>query len=124
MYHIKIDKADKLFSQWIRLRDMECKRCHSKVQLNLYGLPVSHQASHFQGRGKEATRFDPINVDTLCSGCHQYFTANPAEHYLWQVKTKGQDVVDKIVLTSNMYHKKDRASEVIYWKQKLSDIIK
>ena len=57
-YGIKRDKADVVFSQYIRLRDMECKRCHSPVQVNDKGLPVTHQASHFQGRKKESTRFD------------------------------------------------------------------
>ena len=123
-FGIKLDKADTAFSQWIRLRDKECRRCHSLVKLNSKGLPITHQASHFQGRGNENTRFDPNNVDTLCSGCHQYFTANPAEHYHWQVKMKGQDLVDEIVLYSHMYKKKDREAEYIYWKSKLKELIK
>lgn len=68
------------------------------------------------GRGKEATRFEPLNADALCYGCHQYFTAHPAEHYQWQVSKKGQDVVDKLVLASNQYKKKDRKPEAIYWR--------
>lgn len=119
MPKIKIDRADQAFSQWIRLRDKRCKRCHSKVEFNAAGLPVTHQASHFQGRGKENTRFDPDNVDTLCWGCHQYFTANPAEHYQWQVQEKGQALVDDIVLRSSFYKKKDRKLELIYWTNKL-----
>lgn len=117
----KIDPADKVFSQWIRLRDGECRRCHSKVLVNDKGLPVSHHASHFQSRRKESTRFDPENVDTLCGGCHQYFTANPGEHYEWQVKTKGQHKVDSLVLRSNFTQKKDRKLALIYWKQRLKD---
>lgn len=116
---IKIDPSDRAFSQWIRLRDMRCMRCGSPVTLNSHGLPISHQASHFQGRGKENTRFDPSNVDTLCGGCHQYLTANPAEHYEWQVKLKGQKAVDDLILKSNMYCKKDRESERIYWTVQL-----
>ena len=118
---IKIDKADKVFSQWIRLRDRECRRCHSPVKINEKGLPVSHQASHFKGRRKEATRFEPLNVDTLCGGCHAYFTENPAEHEAWQVMMKGQKTVDKLILLSNTYHKKDRELEKLYWKQKLKE---
>lgn len=34
MPKIKIDAADKAFSIWIRLRDMECVKCHSSVRLN------------------------------------------------------------------------------------------
>lgn len=116
---IKLDKADKVFSQYIRLRDKECRRCHSPVKLNDKGLPVSHQASHFQGRGKEPTRFDEENVDTLCGGCHMYLTANPAEHYAWQVNLKGQRAVDLIVMRSNTYIKKDRQMAYIYWSERL-----
>lgn len=119
-YGIKIDAADRAFSQWIRLRDRECRRCGSSVKFNAKGLPVSHQCSHFQGRRKENTRFEPLNCDTLCGGCHSYFTANPAEHYRWQVEKKGQEVVDQIVLLSNMYKKKDRQAELLYWRNEIN----
>lgn len=118
-YKITIDKADKVFSQYIRLRDKKCLRCGSPVQFNAKGLPVTHQASHFQGRGKENTRFSPDNVCTLCTGCHMYFTAHPYEHTEWQVKRLGQDKVDQVILASNLYCKKDRDSEAVYWKQQL-----
>ncbi len=120
---ITLDPADKAFSQWVRLRDMKCLRCGSPVRLNAKGLPVTHQASHFQGRGKEATRFDPLNVCTLCAGCHSYLGANPAEHYAWQVQRLGLEVVEALVLRSNMYHKKDRLSEKLYWQNELKALV-
>lgn len=122
-YQVKRDKADNVFSQYIRLRDRECRRCHSPVEWNAKGLPVTHQASHFQGRGKEATRFDEENVDTLCGGCHMYFTSHPAEHYQWQVHVKGQKAVDMIVLRSNTYQKKDRQLAYLYWNQRLKEFM-
>lgn len=99
-------------------------RCGSPVQLNAKGLPVTHQNSHFQGRRKEGTRFEPLNCDTLCGGCHSYLGSNPAEHYAWQVQRKGQEVVDKLVLQSNLYHKKDRKSEAMYWKQEVAKLVR
>lgn len=123
MHHkIKIDTADRYFSMFIRLRDGECRRCHSLVQFNYKGDPVSHQMSHFQGRRKEATRFDQENGDTLCFRCHQYFTENPAEHYIWQVKIKGQDTVNAIIIRSNIHKKKDRKMEAMIWKQAYNDL--
>jgi hypothetical protein len=116
---VKIDKADRNFSWYVRLRDGKCLRCSTPVTLNDKGLPVSHQASHFQGRRKEATRFDEENVCTLCASCHGRFTENPYEHTAWQVKRLGQEAVDKIVLRSNTYMKKDRKLAEIYWKQRL-----
>jgi hypothetical protein len=116
--NIKIDKADSLFSLYIRTRDQwTCQRC-----FKIFIPPTTAlQCSHFQGRGREGTRFDPLNCDALCYGCHMYFTANPGEHYEWQVKRKGQDTVDKLILASNTYCKKNRKAEAIYWKQKLLD---
>lgn len=113
---IKIDPADRAFSLWIRSRDgWKCRRCRKQYQPPTTSL----QCSHFQGRGKENTRFDPDNADALCMGCHQYFTANPGEHYQWQVAEKGQELVDEIILRSNFYCKKDRKGELIYWRAKL-----
>ncbi len=111
---MKIDLADKEFSKYIRARDnWTCQRC-----LKQYNPPTNAlHCSHFQGRGKEGTRFEPLNADAICHGCHRYFTAHPAEHYEWQVQRKGQDIVDKLVLQSNTYKKKDRKLEAIYWKR-------
>lgn len=122
MFNIKLDPADSAFSQWIRLRDKKCLRCKKPVMLNEKGLPVSLQASHFQGRGKESTRFDPENVCALCTGCHAYFTAYPAEHYLWQVQRLGQQTVDALILRSNMTVKKDRKMELIKWRAALKEL--
>lgn len=119
MANIKIDKADKAFSTYIRTRDnWTCQRCMKR-----YDPPTSAlHCSHFMGRGKEATRFDELNADAICYGCHRYFTAQPAEHYQWQVKKKGQKVVDGLVLRSNQYQKKDRQMAYLYWSQRLKEL--
>ncbi len=53
-------KADKLFSIYIRERDKRCFFCPNKATQN----------SHFWGRGSSATRYDPLNCDGICGGCH------------------------------------------------------
>jgi hypothetical protein len=121
-FKIVQDKADKAFSQYIRKRDKECLRCGSPVRFNEKGLPITHQASHFQGRRKENTRFDEENVCTLDTGCHSYFTAHPGEHYNWQVKRLGKEKVESIILASNQYVRKDRQAEYLYWKQRLEEL--
>ena len=102
--NVKLDPADVLFSRWIRLRDTRCQRCFKPGYgpLGIDGL----QASHFQGRRKESTRFHEDNVCALCVNCHRYLGENPAEHYAFQVKRLGQELVDKIVLLSNTTLKK------------------
>lgn len=121
-YGIKRDKADDVFSKYIRLRDMACRRCHSPVRLNDKGMPITHQASHFMGRRKENTRFNELNVDTLCGGCHSYFTAHPALHYEWQIEQKGKETVGELILWSGMHKKKDRELDFIYWNERLKEL--
>lgn len=116
---VKIDAADKAFSLWIRTRDhWTCQRCGTKYTPPTMAL----HCSHFMGRGKEGTRFEPLNADALCYGCHQYFTSHPAEHYIWQVERKGQKVIDQLILQSNTYKRKDRKLEAIIWRAALKEL--
>lgn len=119
---IRIDAADKLFSQWIRLRDKQCLRCHSFVEVNMAGMPISHQASHFYGRGREGTRFEPDNVDTLCMGCHRIWGSDDREAYrTFKLMQLGQTRFDTLQLQANTYHRKDRKFEVIKWRAALKE---
>jgi rubredoxin len=116
---VKIDQADKYFSLFVRTRDnWTCQRCGHQFTPPTNGL----HCSHFMGRGKEGTRFEPMNADALCYGCHQYFTSHPAEHLMWQVERKGQKMIDQLIVQSNTYKRKDRKMEVLIWKQALKDI--
>ena len=122
---IKIDKADSVFSQYIRLRDKMCVRCRSLVRFNDRGLPITHQASHFFGRGKESTRFDEENVDTLDLGCHQYWGSVDREAYrAFKIKQLGQKGFDLLMLRANTPGKKDRKMAYLYWSTRLREIIK
>lgn len=107
---IKLDKADTTFSQYIRLRDKECMRCHSTVNLNDKGLPISHQASHYFGRSAENTRFDPDNVDCLCMGCHKIWGSDDKEGYRnFKISQLGEKGFKALMVRANTYCKKDRA---------------
>lgn len=122
---IKIDKADKVFSQYIRLRDRKCVRCGSLVKLNLKGLPISHQASHYFGRGIENTRFDPENVDCLCTGCHQIWGSENKETYRdFKIKQLGENKFNMLKVRSNTYKKKDRKASYIIVREFLKQIQK
>ncbi|MBK7380442.1 MAG: recombination protein NinG [Ignavibacteriales bacterium] len=123
--NIKIDPADKIFSQYIRLRDKVCVRCNSQVRLNAQGLPVSHQASHYFGRGQESTRFDSQNVDCLCTSCHVLWGSRDREDYrFFKIKQLGQVGFDALLVRSKTIMKKDRKLALIKAKALLSEIIK
>lgn len=121
---MKLDQADIWFSRYVRLLQGKCQRCGSPVKFNDQGDPISHHLSHFQGRRKEASRYDLSNVDTMCSGCHRHLTAFPYEHVKWQIDTKGQQKVDEIILKSNQFKKKDRATEAKLWKTRYLELKK
>lgn len=120
---IRIDKADTIFSYYIRLRDIKCMRCGSQVKLNEKGMPVTHQNSHYFGRGKENTRFDPENCDCLCFACHRKWGSDDKEVYRdFKVKQLGKDGFNRLIIRSNTYCKKDRKLALIKAKILLKTI--
>lgn len=121
---MRLDHADIVFSQCIRLRDRKCVRCHSPVELNFQGLPKSHQNSHYFGRTREGTRYEPDNCDTLCHGCHRFWEKEDREAYRhFKVKQLGQKRFDSLHLQSNTYFKKDRAMRYLEAKMWLDELV-
>lgn len=120
---IRINKADRVFSQYIRLRDGKCLRCSSRVEFNDKRLPVSHQASHYFGRNRESTRFDPDNVDTLCYGCHQFWGSDNREAYrVFKVKQLGENGFKVLTVKAEIYKKKDTEMDYIIAKELVKDL--
>lgn len=117
---IKIDRADQLFSKWIRNRDSwQCQRCKKQYPEGSQGL----HNSHFYGRGHESTRFEPDNCQALCFGCHQYLGSNPNDHRDFMLKKLGQKRFDTLLIQANTYKKKDRKLEALIWKKALGEMI-
>lgn len=120
---VRIDKADKAFSRYIRLRDKRCKRCGN------WGWGFSGinglQCSHFFGRRMESVRFDEENCDTLCFGCHRYWEKEDREGYRqFKIKQLGQKRFDLLVVRANTPTKKDRQMAYLYWKNRLKEFEK
>lgn len=59
---LSLTKADKLFSEQIRARDVFCQHPSGC----LVSDPKKLQNSHYVGRARFATRFDPDNCIALC----------------------------------------------------------
>jgi hypothetical protein len=119
---VKIDQADKVFSQYIRKRDGRCMRCGSRVKFNDNDLPVSHQCSHYHGRRKESVRFDPDNADCLCYGCHVEWGSTDRQAYTHFKKKQLGDDYDKLTIRANTHKKKDRKMSLIIAKQLLGSL--
>lgn len=121
---IRIDPADTAFSQYIRLRDGRCVRCGSKVELNAKGMPITHQCSHYWSRGRESVRFEPLNCDTLCYGCHQLWGhGDQRDKYKeFKIKQLGDEGFKRLDIQAHSLKKKDRKLELIKWKQALKNM--
>ena len=111
---VRIDQADKFFSLFIRYRaNWTSERCGTKYEVNSQGL----HCSHFWGRAREATRFDPENASAHCHGCHAFFTANPALHCEWKLKQIGHAAYDRLMIRADSRQKKDRMLAAIVYKE-------
>lgn len=113
---IKIDKADRAFSLYIReLANWKCQRCGGKFDRDEAN---SLQASHYFGRGNEATRFDPRNVVALCYACHVRWGSTEREEYRdWMIKQLGENGFKVLRVLAAGTKKKDRGWEYIRWKE-------
>lgn len=120
---MKLDPADTVFSQYIRLRDGMCVRGGSLVRYNEQGLPITHQNSHYFGRGKEATRYDPENCDTLCDDCHKRWEGPERKKYKqFKIKQLGVKRFQDLELRSNSYYKKNRKDSLLEARRLLKSI--
>lgn len=122
--NIKIDRADIVFSHYIRLRDGRCVGCGMAVEFNDKGLPVSLQNSHYWSRGNEGTRFDPLNCDTLCFACHKRWGGDYRNEYkAFKIKQLGQREYNALEVRAHTYCKKDRKLSLMYAKELLKIIV-
>lgn len=121
---IKLDRADIVFSLYIRLRDGACVFCKRKGSPNKDGQNVvGLQNSHFFGRRKESTRFDPENCDTACFSCHMYYGGDDINAYRnFKLEQLGQKKYDALVLRANTPRKRNRKESLEVAKQLLNSI--
>lgn len=89
MSGIKITPADTAFSHCVRaLANWSCERCGNYFPEGS-GRCGLH-CSHFHGRGKWGTRFNPDNASSLCYGCHRIMGSQPNEHREWFIERIGE----------------------------------
>jgi 5-methylcytosine-specific restriction endonuclease McrA len=118
---IKRDKADAVFSNYIRIKaGWICEKCGKLC------TPSTMDASHYYGRGKESVRFDDENVRALCKGCHKRMGGHTkqevGEYDLWMKELLGEKRYNALRLRANLPGKKDRQMQFIYWSQMLKEL--
>ena len=129
------DRADTLFSKYIRERDgWKWKRCGRQWAPGAGGLT----ASHFFGRAKESVRFDPENCDALCMfPCHDEWENEkgvtkfkrgtwdvelPRPYRDWKIKQLGYPRFAALEVRANTIVKKDRKISLVYVKHLIAEL--
>jgi len=118
---IKLDRLDMLFSEFIRRRAFlfvhGCEYC---------GKPVESykklQCSHFHGRRKRSTRYDPDNACGLCFSCHIYLGENPYTHTEFFKKRLGSERFELLNIRADKVSKIDKDAIKLYLKGKIEEI--
>ena len=106
MFRIKLRPTDRLFSKYIRKRDdYTCQRCRKTYEPNAKGL----ECSHYWGRGRENTRFDPLNCIALCTGCHRIWGHGDGrdEYRDFMLKKLGRKGFDSLDARAHTHKKRD-----------------
>lgn len=120
---IKLDRADTLFSIYIRRLRKKCERCGRVGRKLKNGYKIGGlQASHFHSRRKESVRYDLNNVDVLCVGCHKYFTDERERYREWKKERMGEEKYDLLQIFAETPVKKDRVMSLLIIKEMMKDL--
>lgn len=90
---MKISKADRYFSLFIRLRDCDenrlakCCTCGKIIDVKYA------DNSHFIGRQHQNTRFDEMNCHTACKKCNGFEEGRKAEYEQFLINKYGADKI-------------------------------
>lgn len=124
---MKITKADKWFSYFIRLRDafesngvlvnkcFTCGKFKSAKEL---------QCGHFVKRQHKGTRYSEINCECQCGGCNKFLQGNDVEFAKNLELKHGKGTVEKLKAQSRQPTKVNEALLADYYKDLVTNLIK
>lgn len=121
MFKIKLRPTDRMFSKYTRAKDYyTCQRCRRTYEPNSRGLGCSH----YWGRGRENTRFDPENCIALCTGCHRIWGHGDGrdEYKRFMIEKLGQEGFDKLEVRAYTRKSRDDALDKITIKELLKEV--
>jgi hypothetical protein len=121
---IKLAPEDVAFSLYVRtLNRWKCQRCGRYFpEGDRQGL----HNSHWEGRGNQATRFDPDNCVAFCYGCHAYMeTRKGTEYREFMIKRLGKARFNALVARSRVTTPRTKAEKkkiAIHYRELLSTL--
>tara|TARA_Y100000310_G_scaffold23392_1_gene22369 strand:- start:1448 stop:1834 length:387 start_codon:yes stop_codon:yes gene_type:complete len=118
----KLRVTDKLFTQLTRFRfNYTCQKCGRKyIESNTASLR-NLGVSHYYGRSREMTRYDPDNVTLLCNlPCHRRWEGEERGDYTeYMIERLGQKSFEDLQVRSRTYKKRDDKTTEAELKAKL-----
>jgi len=123
---IKLRPNDTLFSNYIRAKaGWKCQKCGKLCKVN--GMWIAKlEASHYMGRRKESTRFDPENVYALCFTCHKrmggYTRDENGEYDLWVKEMLGAKRYRALIIRGNLPARRDDKLTKIWIYKLISEL--
>ena len=99
------DKLDRIFSQYIRLRDADQNgyiRCISCGKIVFW---KEADNGHFINRKHMSLRFSETNCNAQCRSCNRFDEGNMTGYNLRMIKKYGQQTVDLLIISKNKANK-------------------
>lgn len=99
------DKLDRIFSQYIRLRDADQNgyiRCISCGKIVFW---KEADNGHFINRKHMSLRFSETNCNAQCRSCNRFDEGNMTGYNLGMIKKYGQQTVDLLIISKNKANK-------------------
>lgn len=101
-----MEKLDKVFSEYIRLRDADE---NGYIRCYCCGNPVhwtSAHAMHYINRWHLGTRFDERNVHAGCVVCNCYNSGNIEAYEKHLIHEYGESIIDKLRMKKSILYDK------------------
>lgn len=117
-------ELDKVFSQYIRLRDSK-KGIIKCITCGQYDKWQDADNCHFISRGKIGTRYNEINCNAGCQHCNRFLGGNLVKYEQWLKYTYGNDIINKLRIESRKTITTLELAELLdIYKKKLDNLIK
>jgi hypothetical protein len=124
---MKTDSLDKIFSQYIRLRDritgtqyVKCISCGKVVDWK------ESDCGHYVNRKHKSTRWDEKNCNAQCQSCNRFDEGCMSGYTLGLIKKYGSDTIEML------HYKKHQVSKLSqfevdqllkYYKEKVKEML-
>jgi len=100
-----VAKLDKIFSEYIRLRDSDKNGYVICISCNRLEYWKDVDCGHYINRRHLATRWHEKNCNAQCRSCNRFDEGNTAGYTLGLIKKYGKDIIKELLFIKNNCHK-------------------